>query len=79
MNIDERLKKFLMQKSNHGRLFELSNFISIIEFYSRKQQYKLADIITKTDEKVSYQIGTIQSSITNINTRLTDLRDLVCK
>jgi hypothetical protein len=49
-----------------------------LKFYSSKQQYKeLADTITKTDEKSSYQIGTIQSSITNINTRLADLRDLV--
>ncbi len=52
--------------------------ISIYNSFFSKQQYKeLADIITKTDEKLSYQIGTIQSSISNINTRLADLRDLV--
>ncbi|CAF4926093.1 unnamed protein product [Rotaria sp. Silwood1] len=47
------------------------------EIKSRKQQYKeLADMLTKTDEKSSYQIGTIQASISNINTRLAELRDL---
>ncbi|CAF0727798.1 unnamed protein product [Rotaria sordida] len=47
------------------------------EIKSRKQQYKeLADTITKADEKSNYQIGTIQSSISNINTRLAELRDL---
>lgn len=34
-------------------------------------------MITKADEKSNYQIGNIQSSIGNINTRLADLRDLV--
>jgi chaperonin cofactor prefoldin len=48
------------------------------EFYSSKQHFKeLGDTVTKTDEKLSYQVGTIQSSINNINTRLADLRDLV--
>ncbi|CAF2712117.1 unnamed protein product [Rotaria sp. Silwood2] len=47
------------------------------EIKSRKQQYKeMADMLTKTEEKSSYQIGTIQSSISNINTRLAELRDL---
>ena len=67
-----------MQKSNHGRFcYSLSIPQSPI-VYSSKQQYKeIADMITKTDEKSSYQISAIQTSIGNINTRLADLRDLV--
>ncbi|UJR33422.1 hypothetical protein I4U23_020867 [Adineta vaga] len=47
------------------------------EIKSRKQQYKeLADMVTKSEEKSAHQLGTIQSSINNINARVADLRDL---
>jgi chaperonin cofactor prefoldin len=68
--LDAEIKSRLVNYSIH--------ILTIQYFYSSKQHHKeLADIVTKTDEKLSYQIGTIQSSINNINTRLTDLRDLV--
>lgn len=67
-----------MQKSNHGKVYHSLSIGQSPIVYSSKQQYKeIADMITKTDEKSSYQIGTIQTSISNINTRLADLRDLV--
>ncbi|CAF1313628.1 unnamed protein product [Adineta steineri] len=50
------------------------------EIKSRKQQSKeMTEMITKTEEKANYQFGTIHSSINNINTRITDLRDLSSK
>ena len=77
-----------MQRSNHGELHcqlcaaplrsDATSAFHCKCLVHRKQQYKdLSETMTKTDEKLSYQIGTIQSSISNMNTRLADLQDLV--
>ena len=85
MRADAKSRKSSMPKSNHGELHCQSRaaLCEAAAFHwqclvSRKQQYKdLAETMTKTDEKLSYQIGTIQSSISNMNTRLAGLQDLV--
>ena len=66
-----------MQKSNQGSMIEFI-FSEIILSFFRKQQFKdISDLMTKTDEKNGYQLGSIQAAINNINTRIADLRDLV--
>ncbi|CAF1653473.1 unnamed protein product, partial [Didymodactylos carnosus] len=47
------------------------------EIKSRKLQNKeISDSLVKTDEKLSYQIGNIQSSLTSFNHRIAEMKDL---
>ncbi|CAF0795309.1 unnamed protein product [Didymodactylos carnosus] len=47
------------------------------EIKSRKLQTKeISETLTKNDEKFSYQVGNIQSSLTAVNQRLAEMRDL---